>query len=100
MSTVFTKSLLMQAAQQGKAHIEFERVIDELPDAKLIRINVLGKTILLVADPTAAEEVLRRNKFVPKLLRAYEGFYFLVRLIHLISVTLCSTTSKRLIHDA
>lgn len=71
----------MQAAQKGKAHMEFEKIIDELPDATVIRIRLLGRNIILLADPTAAEELLRRNKFVPKLLPAYQGFYFLVRTI-------------------
>jgi hypothetical protein len=54
--------------------------VDSIGDAPLVRLKVLGQTLVIVRSPSAAEVILRKHKFIPKFGPVYAGFHLLVEI--------------------
>lgn len=83
----------MQNAKRGKVHQSWEDIFDSANGAPLVRVMILGNTIVVPTTPEAADYITRKHKFIPKMRSAYAGFAFMVRRCQpCIALLLASTT--------
>lgn len=53
--------------------------MEDQPDAPLVRITAGGETVIAIRDPSAAEQVIRKQGFTPKWEIGYRLFMYMVR---------------------
>ena len=60
-------------------HKWYEHILEDQPDAPLVRISFAGQTIIAIRDPAAAEQIIKKHGFTPKWELGYKLFMYMVR---------------------